>query len=176
MATAGDYLYVTNFSLGTVSRYSTSGQSSDPSFITGLGGSFGIAISGNFLFVTGIPESGGLFYDSTPENVAEYDLTTGDLINPNFITGLDPDTYAASIFDGDLYLTNTGDGTVGEYDATTGAAIDPSLISGLGFPQSILVASQTPEPSTWALVFAGLGLMAFWRFSLRKPGAAALRK
>ena len=35
---------------------------------------------------------------------------------------------------GNLWVANTGSGTIGEYNATTGAAINAALISGLSVP------------------------------------------
>ena len=57
-----------------------------PNFITGLQRPFGLALSGNNLFVA----KSGLFVAnySGGTTVGEYDATTGAAINPDFITGL----------------------------------------------------------------------------------------
>jgi hypothetical protein len=54
----------------------TTGKAINPSFITGLSFPYGLAVSGNTLFVAN---------DSV---VGEYDATTGKAINPSFIMGL----------------------------------------------------------------------------------------
>ena len=41
---------------------------------------------------------------------------------------------------GEIFVANTGAGTIGEYDSTTGATINASLISGLNNPQSIAIS------------------------------------
>src|SRR5437868_2499589 len=41
---------------------------------------------------------------------------------------------------GQIFVTNTGTGTIGEYDYNTGGTINASLVSGLSFPWGIAVS------------------------------------
>jgi DNA-binding beta-propeller fold protein YncE len=71
-------LYVTQFTGNSVSEYDTkTGALINASFITGLNGPIGLALSGNTLFV--VNQGNG--------TVGEYDATTGAAINANFIAG-----------------------------------------------------------------------------------------
>jgi DNA-binding beta-propeller fold protein YncE len=74
--------FVANYGGGsgtTVGEYdATTGDAIKASFITGLNGPTGLALSSNNLFVANF--SGG--------TVGEYDATTGDAIKASFITGL----------------------------------------------------------------------------------------
>jgi WD40 repeat protein len=63
--------------------------------------------------------------------VSEYNLSTGKLINANFITGLTQPN-ALVLSGNDLLVANAG-GSVGKYNATTGAAISQSFITGTDF-------------------------------------------
>jgi len=47
---------------------------------------------------------------------------------------------------------------IGEY-TTSGATVNAALVTGLNDPQGIAV-EDVPEPSTWAMVLGGLGLLA----------------
>jgi PEP-CTERM motif len=58
---------------------------------------------------------------------------------------------------GQIFVTNNDTFTIGEY-TTSGATVNASLISGLNGPTFIAVV---PEPSTYALMIAGLGLVGF---------------
>ena len=61
--------------------------------------------------------------------VAEYSATNGQLLNPNFVTGLSG--YASSMqVSGTALYIQTG-GTVGLYDATSGNSVNPSLFTGI---------------------------------------------
>jgi hypothetical protein len=65
------------------------------------------------------------------EGVSTYNTETGEIINLNFITGLD--VPAGLVVVGDtLFVSNADAGTVGKYDDTTGGAINPGFITGLG--------------------------------------------
>jgi hypothetical protein len=80
-----------------------------------------------------------LYVTSTPGGgligvVSKYDAKTGDLINANFIAGLNFPAGLA-VKGNTLFVANDAfaatAGTVGKYDAKTGAAISPSFITGL---------------------------------------------
>jgi len=126
-------LYVSNQG-NTVSEYNaTTGGAIKPSFITGLSIPFGLAVSGNALFVASDDGNGS-------GTVGEYNATTGAAINANLVTGLDiPNGLAVS--GNDLFVTNGGS-TVGEYNATTGAAINAGLITVLGNVTDLAVSGK----------------------------------
>jgi hypothetical protein len=77
--------------------------------------------------------------------VGEYDATTGELLNANFITGFKEASHLA-VSGNTLYVSDSNDGgvgTVGDYDATTGAPINARLISGLSGPEGLAVLGNT---------------------------------
>ena len=78
--------------------------------------------------------------------VSEYDATTGALLNPNLISGLQKPRGVAWA-DGYLYVTQEGDdpaaGSVGKYDAATGTPINAALVPNLVWPQSVAVSGSS---------------------------------
>jgi hypothetical protein len=77
----------------------------------------------------------------SPGIVGEYDATTGDAINANFITGLSgPGDLALS--GNNLFVTTFYSPTVSEYDATTGEAINASFITGLNEPSGLALSGN----------------------------------
>ena len=73
----------------------------------------------------------------------------------------------------DIYVADSGNGTVSEYDAVTGQLIqvytgfcDPNFLAVL--PASLPV----PEPSTYALLLGGLGVLLFINRRHRKLAVA----
>jgi hypothetical protein len=118
-------LYVGQFATNSVGEYNaTTGAAINASFITGLAGNPGLALSGNDLFVLTNGANG-----SGPGTVGEYDATTGAAINANFITGLVA-PFSIVLSPNNL-LVGSSVGTVGEYNATTGAVINANFITGL---------------------------------------------
>ena len=102
----GSNIYVTNFGLGTVGKYTTAGAVVNASLITGLNGASGITTDGT-----------------------------------------------------NLFLTNGFSGTISEY-STSGALVNAALVSGLNGPVGIgFVPSAVPEPSSFALLAAGLACL-----------------
>jgi len=62
-----------------------------------------------------------------------------------------------------LYVDLSADNEIGEYDATTGA-----VIAGFTSPSDLsnpvgIALSAAPEPSTWAMMLGGLGLIGGMR-------------
>ena len=116
-------LYVTTPANNVGEYNAITGAAINAQFITGLG-AFGLALSGNDLFVA----------NWNRNSVGEYDATTGAAINANFITGLNGPAGLA-LSGNDLFVANYGGHgggtTVGEYDASTGAAINANFVSGL---------------------------------------------
>jgi titin len=79
------------------------------------------------------------------KSVAKYDISNGDIVNLDFITGFSQPSYIASDIFGSLYVA---DGSViKKYDAATGAVISNDLTPGIAgaislSPYTILPASQ----------------------------------
>jgi hypothetical protein len=143
---------------GVVGEYNaTTGAPINADFISGLNFPFGLALSGNTLFVA----------NSASNTVGAYDATTGAPINASLITGL-RDPYGLAASGNTLFVANIANptepiGTVGEYDATTGAPINANFITGLTGPFGLAVASPVPEASPWWMMAGGsvalLGIM-----------------
>jgi hypothetical protein len=105
--------------------FRNTGAAINANFITGLPGPFGIAVSGNNLFVGND--------NGNTTTVGQYDATTGATINANFITGLNGTLYGLVVGQptpATLYVSQLGDNTVGQYDATTGTLINPTSSRG----------------------------------------------
>ena len=143
---SGNSLYVSDQGTGRVGLYNaTTGTAINANFIT-FSGIYGLALSGNNLFVS-----------TNSGTVGLYNTSTGAAINSSFITGLNS-PLGLAISGNNLFVANFGNGTVGEYNATTGAAINPNFITGLSSPVSIAVR-PVPEPSTWAMLVSGISAM-----------------
>ena len=113
----------------TIGAYTLSGAAINTSLLADQGGA--LTVSGGDLF---IPTSNG-------DGVAEY-TTSGALVNPALVAGLNP-VAALAVSGGDLFVaTSPGgtQGTVGVYNATTGAPINVSLATGLFEPTAIAVS------------------------------------
>ncbi len=119
-------------------------------------GSAGLAVNGNELYVA----------DEGAGTVTLYNATTGVQIgSAPLISGL-KDPTKIELYDGDLYVSDDGGANmITVYDATTGLPVLGSypgsscsgnftIVGGDGVP--------VPEPSTWALLVAGLLLLG-WR-------------
>ncbi len=110
-------LYVGQYS--TVSEYSAATGALNTTFsaITGFSYAYGLAVSGNTLYVAS--EYGG--------TVGTYNAKTGAPINTNFITGLSYPS-ALVVSGNNLWVSNLYTGVIGEYNATTGAPVTGSSI------------------------------------------------
>jgi hypothetical protein len=176
---------------GPVGAYTTSGVVVNSGMIYPIARPWGLAISGNDLFVSSqnsgtigeYTTSGAIVNTSLISGlnnpfemvisgndlfVANYGSGTvgeytlsGAVVNASLISGLDQPTGIA-ILGNDLFVSNTGSGTVGEY-TTSGATVNSSLISGLAEP--IGIAISVPEPSS--IVLAGLGGLSLLLFRRR---------
>jgi hypothetical protein len=125
IATTGrTQIFVTNFRSGTVGEYTTSGEPINPTLISGLFEPFGIAISGDKLFV------------KTGDLVKEY-TTSGALVNQSLISGVNGRGNIAvsgqDLLVGHDHPTSDHDSVVGKYTAA-GSTIDSMLINPLGGP------------------------------------------
>jgi len=78
---------------------------------------------------------------------AEYDATTGSLVNSNFLTG-GPSGLVGVASGNNLYVINGN--TVSEYNATTGAVINANFITGLDSPIAIAISGNTLFIPSWS--------------------------
>ena len=148
MALLGNSLYVSNRSPNNsaVGKYDAStGAVINATFITGIYTPFGLAVSGNNLFVA-----------ASNNAVGKYDATTGAAINAGFVTGLSNPTNLA-VSGNNLFVAELDGSRVGEYDAATGAAINANFITGI---TPVGLAIQVPEPATAGLLGVGTLLLA----------------
>jgi hypothetical protein len=123
--------------------------------ISGLTAPAGVAVSGSSLFVV----------NSGNGTIDEYDATTLKLVKAGLVAGLGGSPYGIAVSGADLFVVNNGSDTIGEYDAATGAAVNPALITGLSSPRFLAITPAViPEPSTLALLGAGLASLAFGRY------------
>jgi hypothetical protein len=104
-----------------------------------------------------------LFVGSQATN-AIYEYTLGGTLIKTLVTGTLPNVAGMSDFDGDLYVTNFGNGGgangyLNVYSDTTGALLTSNLITAPGGIVDVTIVA--PEPSTWAMLLGGLGLLGF---------------
>jgi hypothetical protein len=139
-------VYVVQYgSNGSVGEYNVTTGGANPNFITGLDFPYGIAQSGNTLFVS-------IYGPPTPSlidrsSITEFDATTGAAIEPNFITGLN-DPAGLVLSGNNLFVANfngavAGGGSVAEYSAITGAP-NPNftVITGLSAPVGLALSGN----------------------------------
>jgi WD40 repeat protein len=129
----GQIFVVTNGD-GMVGKYNLDGTTVNASLISGLNSPWGLALSGNNLYV-----SGGGFNGF----VGEYDASTGAAINTSLVLGLSQYPEPLLLSGNNLYVVSSNAGFIGLYDATTGAAINPSLVTGLSYPEGIAISGNT---------------------------------
>ena len=115
-----------------VSEYNFDGTLVNASLITGLNAPFGLALSGNSLYVVNFVNG----------SVGEYDATSGVAINATLITGLSQAPTVLAVSGSNLYVVNSLPGGVALYNATTGASINPSFITGLSYPAGIAISGN----------------------------------
>jgi DNA-binding beta-propeller fold protein YncE len=115
-------------------------------------------VSGGNLFVT----------DSVTGTIGEYNATTGAIVDPALITGLNQPNGIA-ISGGNLFVTNFETGTIGEY-TLSGETVNASLISGLNQPTDIAVVSASVADAslTWLLLLLSLTAMFGHKALLRR--------
>jgi WD40 repeat protein len=131
----GQVLFVSNTANNTIGAYdANTGAEINASFITGLSGPKGLAVSGSTLFVanSSFPGSG---------TIGKYDASTGAVIDASFITGAFARDLAVS--GSNLFVTN-GSGAVAKYDAITGATINLGFVTvAFGQPQGVAVSGSS---------------------------------
>ena len=161
-------IYVSNGANGTIGEYGLDGSTVNASLISGLNNPYGIAISGNDLFVargdttfeyttagvtvntslitrlaqlSSIAVSGNdLFVGDVIRGIICKYTTTGATIAAPLITGMTPAGIA--IWHNDLFVVDTENGCVYKFGTTTtpGTTVTKYLILGLNAPTAIAVA------------------------------------
>jgi len=141
----GNTLYVVNNFADTVTTYDATTGGTTPIAApliyggttgTSLAYPFGLAISGNNLFVSN--------NYSGDDWVGKYDLS-GAPINDHFIHTPRVGAYGLAISGNHLFVATAGDGgpSVEEYDVNTGALLNGSFISGLQYVYGITISGNT---------------------------------
>jgi len=154
-ATSGNTLFISSWNSVNEYNATTGAFIGD---ITGMSNARGIAINGNILYVA----------DSYTNTVDEFNIKTGCEISSDFITGLN-NPHQIAYDNGDLYISDVGSDSINVYDATTGAQLNNgSMLICANNPYNFILAGSdpgpaVPEPNTWALVLAGLFLLAYLR-------------
>ena len=121
VAVLGSDLFVGEAGGSRIRKYTTDGASVNPNFISATSPE-GVTISGASLLAINVFNSG--------YRVSQWDPITGATLNANFITGVGQ-SYGMTADASDVYVVQSGEGTVGKYDALTGAPVNTSLISGI---------------------------------------------
>ena len=85
-----------------------------------LSGLYGLAVKGNHLFVSVFGGNSGAI-----PGIAEYNATTGALINASFASVNEPEGIA--IVGNTLYVASYHDEVIYEFDTTTGAKLSHSI-------------------------------------------------
>ncbi|HZZ58832.1 MAG TPA: hypothetical protein VFE31_13450 [Opitutaceae bacterium] len=117
-----------------------------------------------------VDSDGDLFTaDGSTGTVSEFDAATGQLLNPDFITGLGWAVSVATDNSGDLFVSSQN--SIGEYSAVTGAVINADLISQGG--DLIRFHAAAPEATgTIGLFVIGLVGLSSLRCAGRVRGRA----
>jgi hypothetical protein len=92
--------------------------------------------------------------------IGEY-TTSGATVNSSLVSGLSA-PFSIAVSGSDLFVVNQATSSIAEC-TTSGTTVNSSLVTGLNGPAEIAVEAQAaPEPSTWALLLGGVGLLASW--------------
>lgn len=123
VAYSAGFLYIGSIGAASprIGKYNLNGTAVNESFISGIK-SIGIAVSGTNLYATKYSEG----------KVGLYSSATGTAINASLITGLGSEAPRGITLDsaGNMYIANTGIGTVSKY-AADGTLLNAELIKGL---------------------------------------------
>ena len=162
---SGRNLFVTNYSYGTISEYTTAGATVNAALIAGLDTPAGIAVSGDNLFVGNLDMG----------TIGEYN-TDGTTVNTRLVSGL-YELVGVTVSAGDLFTTKFDNGSnpnsIGEY-TTSGATVNSVLVSGLDLPWATAVVPT----ATWALLVTGAAGLLLWHVAATRkssPKTAASR-
>ncbi|MEO6847808.1 MAG: PEP-CTERM sorting domain-containing protein [Chthoniobacterales bacterium] len=149
--TAGN-VYVANYTLGTIGKWTPGSSTYNGSFITGIGTS---NVGGITLDATG-----NIYVSFLNGSIHKYD--SSGLNGSVFATGMNHPYQLAT--DGTyLYSANSGSNSVGRYLLSNGSIGTNTFITGLSNPIGIAVVMPVPEPSSVALVCIGGVAFASWR-------------
>jgi sugar lactone lactonase YvrE len=135
------------------------GVQNNPIVTSDLNNPIGLAIAGNHLFEM----------DNNTNSVFEFDLD-GTFVKSVITDSSHMDDSRGLAIDstGDFYVTNEGNGTVSEYDPNGDFL---ATFNGFDGPNYIATLA-VPEPSTYVLLTAGLGMLLF--VSRRRKVAARI--
>jgi hypothetical protein len=171
LAVAGDTLFVLERALGTVGKYdANTGAVINAGFITGLRRPIGLAVSGETLFVSDAGED-----PSKDGAVAEYDATTGELLNDNILKGdLDATSPTAVAVDPPgTTLFVASDGSIFRYNIRTGKGF--SLYYGISTTFGLAVANNqffetdTDGGGIYSVSLSGSGIPSLVMAGLNRP-------
>jgi outer membrane protein assembly factor BamB len=144
MVLSGNYLYVANYYLNSIARIDATTGVGNANFIPYNDGTLGypsaLAIKGSNLYVTN-----NSLNANDDVYISEYDVTTGTLINANFIQIATGGLYGLAVKDNHLFVSIYAGSPprVAEYNATTGALINDSFVTTVGEPWGIAVVGNT---------------------------------
>jgi sugar lactone lactonase YvrE len=158
-------LYISAIFGNTIGKYNSSnGSVINANYIVGLDGPAELVFDeNNNLYVAN-------YFGTT---VGKYNCDNNDvgtIINANFITGLSaPVGLTFDNNNNNLYVSNSGNGTIGQYNINTGQAINNSIITGLNYPLAILYYNNY-------LYVANFGGNSLDKYYINPPPRSAILK
>jgi hypothetical protein len=131
IAINGSDLFVSNAGTDIVGKYTTSGATIDPTFVS-YNQNHGLAVSGSELYVA-----------SFLGTVGKFNAATGATISANLLGGPIGSLFGVAASGSDLYAVRAsgfaGASSIGKY-TTSGATINSTLVSGLSNPFGVAVS------------------------------------
>lgn len=133
------HIHVTNTESGSVNRYNLDGTPSKIPFVTGLSGPLGLASDESALYVSNFGSG----------RISKYNLSTGAVINTNFISSFEP--FQGMLYiSGSLVVTRPDSGAVSRYSVSTGVL---TASQGTGF----LIPTAITQDATGKLFISDSG-------------------
>jgi hypothetical protein len=139
IAIAGDYLYFSQIYDGITKVDLRDGTVVEPDWANTGGASFGLTISGNFLYASDVESA----------TIAKIELSTGTVVDPNWATGLYQMGYTIFAHEGFIYIANTENNTISKIDITSGTVVEPNWVTGLNYPYEMVVQNGIMYVSNW---------------------------